>query len=158
MPVSGMMVMLPDNSDKAHVPLLQQSWDLKGGNFLSGGNVSTKIKALLKEIEISPDIIRRAAICCYEAEMNVVMYARSATITLEIYPSELVIVVEDQGPGIPDLSLAMQEGWSTATQAMQERGFGAGMGLPNIKRNSDIIQINSTVGRGTVLRVSIALA
>jgi serine/threonine-protein kinase RsbT len=149
--------MLPDNSDSTRVPLLTQSWDVKGGNFISGGNVSTKIKDLLKEIEISPDIIRRTAICCYEAEMNVVMYARSGTMTLEIHPAELVIVVEDQGQGIPDISLAMQEGWSTATEAMRERGFGAGMGLPNIKRNSDKFEIESTVGRGTVLRVSIAL-
>jgi serine/threonine-protein kinase RsbT len=157
MPASGMMEMSPDNSDSTRVPLLTQSWDVKGGNFVSGGNVSTKIKDLLKEIEISPDIIRRTAICCYEAEMNVVMYARSATMTLEIHPAELVIVVEDQGQGIPDISLAMQEGWSTATEAMRERGFGAGMGLPNIKRNSNKFKIESTVGRGTVLRVSIAL-
>lgn len=149
--------MWPDDESGARVPLLTQSWEVQGGNFVSGGSASTKIKDLLKEIKISPAIIRRMTICCYEAEMNVVMYARRGTMTLEIHPAELVILVEDQGQGIPDIGLAMQEGWSTATEAMRERGFGAGMGLPNIKRNSDDFKIESTVGQGTVLRVAIAL-
>lgn len=149
--------MWPNDADNAHLPLLKQSWEIQGGNFVTAGNVSTKIKDILKEIEISPDIIRRTAICCYEAEMNVVMYATKGLMTLEIHPSELVLLVEDQGQGIPDINLAMQEGWSTATEAMRERGFGAGMGLPNIKRNADNFDIQSRVGQGTVLKVSIAL-
>jgi serine/threonine-protein kinase RsbT len=148
--------MRPDESSGPRLPLLKQSWEIKGKDFVTGGNVSTKIKDLLKEIEISPEIIRRTAICCYEAEMNVVMYAQRGLMTLEIHPAELVIQVEDEGQGIPNISLAMQEGWSTATEAMRERGFGAGMGLPNIKRNADGFQLKSVVDQGTKLRVSIA--
>ena len=149
--------MFLQNSHNARIPLLKKAWEIQGGNFLIAGNVSIKIKDLLKEIEISPAVIRRAAICCYEAEMNLVMYARQGVMTLEIHPSELVILVEDAGSGIPDIHLAMQEGWSTATEAMRERGFGAGMGLPNIKKNADDFQIQSAVGQGTHLVITIFL-
>ncbi|RJP76028.1 MAG: anti-sigma regulatory factor [Candidatus Zixiibacteriota bacterium] len=138
-------------------PLLRQGYAVQGGDFLAGGTVSTRIKDLLKEIGLSPALIRRAAICCYEAEMNVVMYARQGTMTVEIHPRELVIRVEDEGPGIPDVELAMQEGYSTATDFMRSRGFGAGMGLPNIRRNADLLEIESVVGRGTSLRAVIRL-
>jgi anti-sigma regulatory factor (Ser/Thr protein kinase) len=149
--------MRPDDRQSDRVPLLKQRWEVQGGNFITAGNVSTKIKDLLKEIQISPDLIRRLAICCYEAEMNIVMYAGKGSMTLEIHSSELVLIVEDQGQGIPDINLAMQEGWSTATEAMREKGFGAGMGLPNIKRNADKFDLTSKLGQGTTLRVSITL-
>jgi anti-sigma regulatory factor (Ser/Thr protein kinase) len=102
-------------------------------------------------------VIRRVAIAAYEAEMNVVMYAERATMTFSVTPEAVRIVVEDSGPGIPDVALAMQEGWSTATREMREMGFGAGMGLPNIKRNADTFAINSEPGKGTRLDITIGI-
>ena len=113
------------------------------------------VKDAVKELGIDADIVRRVAIACYEAEMNVVMYARVATVVLELTPKTIKIVVDDQGPGIPDVNQAMQEGYSTATPEMRELGFGAGMGLPNIKKNSDEFRIHSTVGKGTRLEIII---
>lgn len=136
------------------IPLLR-SFTIYGKNFLEAGSVSTEIKSILKEIGVSQTIIRRVAIAAYEAEMNIVMYADEATLSLEVSPHAIAIVVEDRGPGIPDVGQAMQEGYSTATPEMRELGFGAGMGLPNIKRNSDEFAITSTVGKGTTLRIRI---
>jgi len=110
---------------------------------------------MLKELGIDPAIVRRVAIATYEAEMNVVMYAEEATLTLEVTPRTIKILVNDRGPGIPDIDLAMQEGYSTATPEMREMGFGAGMGLPNIRRNSDDFRISSAVGEGTRLEITI---
>jgi anti-sigma regulatory factor (Ser/Thr protein kinase) len=95
------------------------------------------------------------AIAAYEAEMNTVMYARRGTMTLRVTPAEVVIAVLDEGPGIPDIQLAMQEGYSTATAEMREMGFGAGMGLPNIRRNTDDLVITSEVDRGTTLVMTV---
>jgi anti-sigma regulatory factor (Ser/Thr protein kinase) len=126
-----------------------------GGDFSSAGSVSTQIKSVLKEIGFDPGIVRRAAIACYEAEMNVVMYADRAVVRLSATPSTIRIQFEDEGQGIGDIRLAMQEGYSTATPQMREMGFGAGMGLPNIKKNSDEFNISSELGRGTKLDITI---
>jgi anti-sigma regulatory factor (Ser/Thr protein kinase) len=128
---------------------------IQGGNIYNAGKASTDIKTILKQLGINTAIIRRAAIAAYEAEMNVVMYARGAVLTLEITPSVIKIIVDDEGPGIPDINLAMREGWSTATPEMREMGFGAGMGLPNIKKNADNFIIDSVVGKGTKLLIEI---
>ncbi len=138
-------------------PLLSQSYEIAGNDFIKAGHASTKIKDLLKEIEVSPSVIRRTAICSYEAEMNIVLYARRGVMFVEVYPDQLVLRVEDEGQGIPDINLAMQEGWSTATDAVRERGFGAGMGLPNIKKHSDNFRIESTDGQGTKLHIVFSL-
>jgi anti-sigma regulatory factor (Ser/Thr protein kinase) len=132
-----------------------QSFAVQGKNFFDAGRASTEIKAMLKELGIDPAIVRRVAIATYEAEMNVVMYAEEATLTLEVTPRTIKILVNDRGPGIPDIDLAMQEGYSTATPEMREMGFGAGMGLPNIRRNSDDFRISSAVGEGTKLEITI---
>jgi anti-sigma regulatory factor (Ser/Thr protein kinase) len=95
------------------------------------------------------------AIAAYEAEMNTVMYARRGTMTLRVTPADVTIDVRDEGPGIPDITLAMQEGYSTATPEMREMGFGAGMGLPNIRRNADEMVITSEVNRGTALVMTV---
>jgi serine/threonine-protein kinase RsbT len=116
---------------------------------------STEIKQMLKELGVAGDIVRRIAIATYEAEMNVVMYANEATLTVELMPKAVRIVVDDRGPGIPDVELAMQEGFSTATSQMREMGFGAGMGLPNIKKNADRFTIDSVVGKGTKLDITV---
>jgi anti-sigma regulatory factor (Ser/Thr protein kinase) len=133
--------------------ILIQEYPVKGWDFSRAGEASCEVKNTLKKIGVSPDVIRRVAIACYEAEMNVVMYARQAKIRCEIEPSQIKITIEDKGPGIADIDLALQEGFSTASPEMREMGFGAGMGLPNIKRNSDEFAIHSDVGRGTKLEL-----
>jgi anti-sigma regulatory factor (Ser/Thr protein kinase) len=126
-----------------------------GRDFANAGKVSTQIKDTLKRLGIHPSVVRRAAIISYEAEMNLVMYATRGQVLLNISSEAITIRVNDEGPGIPDVSLALQEGYSTATPEMREMGFGAGMGLPNIQRNADEFRINSEVGRGTQLYVRI---
>jgi serine/threonine-protein kinase RsbT len=132
-----------------------QSFTIEGRNFFHAGRASTEIKSILKQLGIDSMIIRRVAIAAYEAEMNVVMYARQAVLTFEVTPQRIKIIVDDHGPGIADINLAMQEGYSTATAEMREMGFGAGMGLPNIKKNSDDMKIESAVGKGTRLEITI---
>ena len=136
---------------------LRQSFTIQGRNFFDAGRASTEIKTMLKELGVEPAIVRRVAIATYEAEMNVVMYAEEATLTVEVTPEAVRILVDDRGPGIPDINLAMKEGYSTATAEMREMGFGAGMGLPNIKRNSDDLKITSAVGKGTSLAITIQM-
>jgi len=136
---------------------LERAYEILGRDFANAGRVSTGIKDTLKGMGIRPDLVRRVAIASYEAEMNVVMYATSATLTLRVTPSLIAIDISDKGPGIPDIGLAMQEGYSTATQEMRELGFGAGMGLPNIKRNADEFTIDSAVGEGTKLSIRVRL-
>jgi len=128
-------------------------FEIMGGNFGRAGNVSTAAKELLKELGVDSGIIRRAAIAAYEAEMNIVMYAERGELTLLVTPDLISIRLRDKGPGIPDIELAMQEGYSTATQEMREMGFGAGMGLPNIQKNADRFKITSEVGKGTSLEI-----
>ncbi len=137
------------------VDALTQQFVIHGGDFVKAGEVSCHIKNLLKEIGLDTSAIRRVAIAAYEAEMNVIMYARRATVDLTVRPDQIRIVVNDEGPGIEDIELAMQEGYSTATIEMREMGFGAGMGLPNIKKNSDDFLITSTAGQGTKLDITI---
>jgi len=132
-----------------------RSFTIQGKNFFDAGRASTEIKMMLQQLGIDAAIVRRAAIATYEAEMNVVMYAEDAILTIEVTPKLVKIMINDRGPGIPDIDLAMQEGYSTATPEMQEMGFGAGMGLPNIKKNSDEFKIASTVGEGTQLEITI---
>lgn len=134
-----------------------ESFEIEGRNFSRAGSISTKIKEILQEVGINSSLIRRTAIAAYEAEMNVVMYARRGEITLSLSPSEISIRVQDEGPGIEDIELAMQEGYSTASEEMREMGFGAGMGLPNIKRNSDEFKLSSTPGKGTLLNITLCL-
>jgi anti-sigma regulatory factor (Ser/Thr protein kinase) len=126
-----------------------QSFKIKGGDFINAGSVSVEIKRILKEVGIKPEIIYRVSICCYEAEINTIMYAENATLDFSITPEEVIIYIDDEGPGIADINKAMQEGYSTATEEMREMGFGAGMGLPNIKKNSDEFKIESEVSKGT---------
>ena len=133
----------------------QQEFQVKGGDFTRAGEVSCEIKNLLKELGLSSPIVRRAAIAAYEAEMNIIMYAWQGRFDLSITSDRVRIVVEDSGPGIEDIELALTEGYSTATPEMRELGFGAGMGLSNIKKNSDKFEISSEVGRGTRLELTI---
>lgn len=132
---------------------LSHHFEINGGDFGKAGSISTTIKEILKEVGIESSIIRRTAIAAYEGEMNVVMYAKKGKLSLNLTPSIIHIKIDDEGPGIEDIELAMQEGFSTATEEMREMGFGAGMGLPNIKKNSDKFEIFSTLGKGTILDI-----
>jgi anti-sigma regulatory factor (Ser/Thr protein kinase) len=135
--------------------LLSEEFIITGGDHLNAGQASVKIKEILKQIGLDPSIVRRVAIASFEAEMNVVMYARRGVIHVSISPSCVELKCQDEGDGIEDIQLALQEGYSTATDEMREMGFGAGMGLPNIKKNSDTFQISSAVGEGTTLLIKI---
>jgi serine/threonine-protein kinase RsbT len=130
-------------------------YTITGKDFSNAGKVSTSIKETLKRLGLNPAVVRRIAIVSYEAEMNLVMYAAQGKIQLTVSPEAVTINVRDEGPGIPDIDLAMQEGYSTATPEMREMGFGAGMGLPNIRRNADDFNIVSEVGQGTQLRIRV---
>ncbi len=135
--------------------VLKEQFSVTGRDFGRAGTVSTTIKSMLKQIGFSPAVIRRVAIATYEAEMNVVVYADRATVTFEVTPTEITVTLEDQGRGIADIEQAMQEGFSTATDEIREMGFGAGMGLPNIKKNSDDLKVTSEVGVGTTVRIKV---
>jgi serine/threonine-protein kinase RsbT len=135
----------------------EHAWTVQGADFTNAGRAATSIKDTLKQMGISASIIRRVAIAAYEAEMNVVMHARRGTMRLRVTPRAVALEVDDEGPGIPDISLAMEEGYSTATPEMRELGFGAGMGLPNIRRNSDRFEITSEARRGTRVRIRVDL-
>ena len=136
-------------------PLLEQEFSVEGGDFIHAGEVSSKIKKILNDIGVSQEVIIRTAIATYEAEMNVVCHARRGNFRLAIAPDRVVIVVQDEGKGIEDINLAMQEGYSTASEEVREMGFGAGMGLPNIKKNMDVLKIETEVGKGTRVEMSI---
>lgn len=129
--------------------MLVKKFVVTGGDFCNAGRISTDIKAILKSRNIDPEIIRRLAIASSEAEMNIIMYARKGTIALHLCRDMVMLKVKDEGQGIPNLDLAMIEGFSTASDEMRGLGFGAGMGLPNIKRNADELKISSEIGVGT---------
>ena len=134
-----------------------RDFEVLGGDFYNAGRVSTEIKEILQRVGVAAPVVRRVAIAAYEAEMNVVMYARRGTVRLQLTPELVHLFVCDEGPGIEDIELAMREGYSTATEEMREMGFGAGMGLPNIQKNSDRLAIHSTVGVGTELEIEVRL-
>lgn len=141
-------------SDEGEI-VLTEKFLVVGRDFANAGRVSTTIKSKLKQIGFPPTIIRRVAIATYEAEMNVVMYADEAEVTFEAMPTVIRVVVRDKGKGIEDIDLAMQEGYSTATDEMREMGFGAGMGLPNIRRNADHLEVTSEPGVGTTVAITV---
>lgn len=136
-------------------PLYDGSFTITGGNFDNAGKVSSNIKTILKQIGLSKNVVRKAALVAYESEINIVSYARKGMIRLRVVPECIMIEAIDEGQGIPDIELAMQPGWSTANQRIREMGFGAGMGLCNIKSFSDIFNISSEVGKGTHLKMII---
>ena len=132
-------------------------YDIIGNDFDRAGESSSKLKKALKRMGIPPDILRRVAIATYEAEMNAVIYTDGGKLVVRVTPERIAVEVSDSGPGIEDIEKAMEPGFSTATDWVRELGFGAGMGLPNIKKCSDEMHLESTVGEGTQLRFSIHL-
>jgi len=133
-------------------------FEIAKDDFLAAGEGSGSVKDTLKMLGIPSAVIRRAAIITYEAEMNLVIHGGGGVLKILISPEKVEIVARDDGPGIPDVELAMREGFSTAPDRIREMGFGAGMGLPNIKRNADSLEIESAVGVGTTLTASIDLS
>jgi len=137
--------------------LLHKIFHIEGGNFTNAGFISDQVKKILKEAGFSNKVIRRISIATFEAEMNVICYADRGDLSLFITPGFLKIVVEDEGKGIPDINLAMSEGYSTADEKIRELGFGAGMGLPNIRKNADEMTLTSQFRQGTHLEFIIYL-
>lgn len=133
--------------------ILSHEFSIDGNDFTNAGMASTEVKAVLKKIGLDPVLIRRVAISTYESEMNVVMHATRGKVKLTVTPKFIQVIIEDVGKGIPDIKMAMQEGYTTATEEMRAMGFGSGMGLPNIKKNSDELDVSSEVGKGTCLRL-----
>ena len=131
--------------------LLHKMFHIEGGNFTSAGLISDQVKKILKEAGFPKKVIRRISIATFEAEMNVICYATRGDLSLFITPNFLKVVVDDEGHGIPDVNLAMSEGYSTADEKIRELGFGAGMGLPNIRKNTDEMILTSKFKEGTHL-------
>jgi serine/threonine-protein kinase RsbT len=139
------------------VELLRESFEIQGRNFDKAGEVSGEIKVILRDLGIDAANLRRLVVVAFEGEMNVVMYANRGTLTLILTDEDVNLEILDEGPGIPDIELALQEGYSTASDEMREMGFGFGMGLPNMKKNSDELRIESEVGKGTLVFAKIRL-
>lgn len=130
---------------------IHYQYNVDGDDFTRAGEASSALKQVLKKLNLPPDIIRRCAIAIYEGEINMVIHAEGGIIDVDIYPDKIVMVLKDKGPGIPDIDLAMQEGYSTANEDVISLGFGAGMGLPNMKRSSDEIKIETQLNVGTTV-------
>jgi serine/threonine-protein kinase RsbT len=132
-------------------------YDVPGDDLSLAGRASTEVKRALGRLGIDPVEVKRVAVAMYEAEINMVIHAGGGMAEAEISPERVTVVLADRGPGIADLDLAMQEGYSTAPESAREMGFGAGMGLPNIKRNADDLRIDTELGRGTTVTIVIEL-
>jgi len=131
---------------------LKLTFSIQGGDFTNAGHPSSEVKKVLKQLGIDGKTIKNIVIALYEAEVNVVAHAWKGTVTVEIDESKITLLVEDEGPGIPDIEMAMQAGFSTASKKVREMGFGAGMGLPNMKKNTDELLIESEVEKGAIER------
>lgn len=129
--------------------MIKETYPVKAGDMTAAGDVSARIKRQMKRLGIQSAIMRRVSVCTYEAEINLVIHSLGGEIDFEITAEDILVHVRDVGPGIPDLQKAMTEGWSTASNEVRNMGFGAGMGLPNMKRNADEFAITSVVGQGT---------
>ena len=129
--------------------MIKDTFHVRQGDMTTAGDASARIKRQLKQLGIPASVVRRVSVGTYEAEINLVIHAYGGTIDFSVDPEKITIRVVDEGPGIPDLEKAMTEGWSTASNEVRNLGFGAGMGLPNMKRNADGFDIKSEVGVGT---------
>ncbi len=132
-------------------------FEVDGSDFSSAGAASVMVKKKLRQLGYSPDIIRKVSIAMYEGEINMVIHANGGTADVEVFDEEIVITLADRGPGIPNVELAMQEGYSTARENIRNLGFGAGMGLPNMKKYTDSMKIDTVVGEGTTITMTVKL-
>ncbi len=133
------------------------TYEIDGENFSAAGEASTAVKRVLKKLKLPPAIVRRAVVCMYEGEINMVIHADGGQADIEVDEEKIVICLRDRGPGIPDIDKAMEEGWSTASSSVRAMGFGAGMGLPNMKRNADEMKIETELGVGTTVTMTICI-
>lgn len=136
---------------------IRLTYEVEGGNFTKAGHASSEIKKVLKQLNVDAGTIKRIVVSSYEAEVNIVAHAKKGILHCTINNERILLEYNDEGPGIPDIEQAMEAGYSTASPEVREMGFGAGMGLPNIKQNADVFSIESTPGEGTRLSISIAL-
>ncbi len=136
---------------------IHMSYVVPAGDFTRAGEASSNLKSSLKKMGVAPEIIRKVAIAMYEGEINMVIHATGGTIDVVVSPEEIEMILKDQGPGITDIELAMQAGYSTAPDNIRSLGFGAGMGLPNMKKYSDEFDIQSTVGLGTTVTMKVKM-
>ncbi len=146
---------MPGGREWIEMAHLLKTFSITPRDFVRAGEISIAIQGILKSVGFGQDVIRRASVCAYESEMNVVMHGGKGTFFLAVEPEMIVMEVADDGPGIQDIDLAMQEGYSTASPEYREIGFGAGMGLPNIKKNADEMEITSEKGKGTRVKILI---
>ena len=130
-------------------------YEIDGDNFTSAGEASVKVKKSLRQMGFEPEIIRKVSVAMYEGEINMVIHAQGGKATVDVYDDKIVIVLADRGPGIPDIELAMQAGYSTAPDNIRSLGFGAGMGLPNMKRYTDSMNIETELGKGTKITMTV---
>ena len=130
-------------------------FDIDGDNFTSAGEASVRIKKSLREMGFTPDVIRRVSVAMYEGEINMVIHANGGTADVNVYVDKIEIILADNGPGISNIELAMQEGYSTAPDNIRSLGFGAGMGLPNMKNYTNDMRIESEVGKGTTIYMTV---
>lgn len=135
--------------------VLKKHFEVSGDDFTIAGEASSQVKRILKKLNFDKEAIRRVSIAMYEGEINMVIHANGGTADVEIHPDRVDILLTDTGPGIPDLDLAMQEGYSTAPDNIRSLGFGAGMGLPNIKKYTDDLKVETEVGVGTKVYMTI---
>lgn len=133
--------------------MIHLRYEIEGGNFTKAGHASSQVKKVLKQLNIDSKLIKNIVVALYEGEVNIVAHAFNGIMEVEITPNQIEMILNDSGPGIPDIDQAMVEGFSTASQKVREMGFGAGMGLPNIKRNVDKLEIQSEVGVGTTIKM-----
>ena len=144
-----------NNLSEKHDECVELRYNVNGDNFTSAGEASVDVKRALRELGFDAGVIRRVAIAMYEGEINMVIHAEGGEAVVSVYPEKIEIVLADRGPGIADIDLAMQEGYSTAPDNVRALGFGAGMGLPNMKRYSDEFEISSVVGEGTTVKMTV---
>lgn len=130
-------------------------YEVPGDDFTRAGEASGAVKGKLKQLGFRPDVVRRVSIAMYEGEINMVIHAGGGTADVDIEPNCVTVLLSDSGPGIPNLELAMQEGWSTASETVRDLGFGAGMGLPNIKKYTDELTIDTAPGKGTRMNMTV---
>lgn len=136
---------------------MKYHYEVSGDDFSRAGNASSEMKKILQRLGIPADVIKRTAVAMYEAEINMVVHAHGGEADISIDPGAITIVMRDEGPGIADIALAMKDGYSTAPEMVRELGFGAGMGLTNMKRNTDEMVIESEVGKGTTVTMKILI-
>lgn len=132
---------------------MELKYEVEAGDFSKAGNASSAVKKVLKQLNVDPKVVKRIVVALFEGEVNIVAHSHGGVISVDINPERIHIKLEDVGPGIPDIDLAMTAGFSTASAQVREMGFGAGMGLPNMKKNADDLKISSKVGKGTIVEL-----